>query len=98
MRAAASVNDFLSRNGHQPRLVRTSLGLADPSELRIIVVFPTDGALGRFEASSERRQVELLARKALSDNNYPVDGLNDVLSFHSQETITRAGGDRNYFN
>jgi hypothetical protein len=97
-RAARAVRRYLVSQRYVPVSVETSLGLAHPSKLRIIVIFETDALLSRFESSSERQAVESVGMNALRDSGYPTAGLVSVMSFHSDESIARAGGYRNYFN
>jgi hypothetical protein len=98
--AKRALEHFLARNGFGPTSVKSYLGLADPSKLRIAVVFPTDGELSRFEASGTREQAGRVVLDSLQRARYPTEALSTqrTVSFHSHETVMRSGGYHNYFN
>lgn len=76
-----------------PRSVKISLGLADPSFLACLVIFQTDAELGAFEASGQKADAVSIYRSALAKDGYPITAIDQVdVSFHSWETIEKAGG------
>jgi hypothetical protein len=95
--ARRAVREFLTSHGYVPKSVESTLGLADASKLRIVVIFETDAELSRLASSGEEAEVEGVARQALEIAAYPMAELRTIVSFHSHETIVRSGGYHNYF-
>jgi hypothetical protein len=97
-KAVRSVRALLARRGYSVRSIKAHLGLAEPSKLRITVIFPTDVTLERFLASPDRSDARRDALTMLMRANYPTAGVAfSVVQFHSHETIMRRGGYHYYF-
>ncbi len=75
------------------------LGLAEPEDLMLIVVFRTDVDLASFRAGNHEAAVVARFRQHLSRSAYPRAAASRVaLEFYSHEAIMRGGGYNRYFS
>ena len=97
--ARRAVKKRLTTLGFTPRSTEVSLGFAEPSKLRMVVVFPNDSVLDMFDSSHAQDAIQDLFRKELLRSGYPADAARKTtVSFHSHETINRSGGYHLYFS
>ena len=75
-----------------------SLGFAEPELLSLAITFETDKELRKIENSSVAKEVKNIFQLRLKKHHYPSWAVPKTeVTFHSLETINRAGGWYNYF-
>ena len=96
--ARRSVTRFLCKNALPFRSVKISIGLAEADVLSCLIFTSNDEELAQLQRADCHTTLVSLLHDGLRHVRYPAWAIPKVaVSFHSEETIMRAGGYYPYF-